>query len=82
MTSKEKASWVKGVILSGTYKGKTVEVQFGKPLKILVDDKDITNCLVSLRISIDVDGHLIYLKLAELDYSQVPPEVGKNGRVV
>ena len=65
-------SYVVAKIENGYYKGRTVKVQFGKPMKILVDGKDVTNVLVSLNIRLDVHGQRIFLELAELDYSQIP----------
>ena len=67
-------SWIKGVITEGQYKGKPIEVKFGKPLKILCDGRDITGKLIALRIDLDVHGQVVYLKLAEENYSQVPSE--------
>lgn len=74
----EKKSWIKGVILEGKYEGKPIEIQFGKPLKILCEGKDITKSLIALRIDLSARGHLIYLKLVEENYSQVPKEAWKN----
>lgn len=70
----KRMSWVKGMIEEGVYKGKPIEVQFGKPIKILCDGKDITKAVVALHIELSVNGQMIYLKIAELDYSQVPSE--------
>ena len=57
-------------ILNGVYTGKNVEVTFGKPIKITVDKQDVSKALISLNISLSHRGHVIYLELAELDYSQ------------
>ena len=67
-------SWIKAKITEGQYKGKPIEVYFGKPLKILCDGKDITNCLMALHIKLDVEGQVVFLKIAELKWSQVPSE--------
>jgi len=67
-------NWIKATITEGSYRGKPVEVQFGKHMKILCDGKDITNYLMSLHIVFDVKGQVLYLKIAEMKYSQVPPE--------
>ena len=65
---------IKATITEGSYKGKPLEVQFGKPMKILCAGKDITNDLLALTIQFDVYGHVVYLKLIENNYSQVPHE--------
>ena len=69
-----KENWIKANISEGSYKGKPIEVQFGKPLKILCAGKDITKSLIALHIKLDADGQVLYLKIAEMENSQVPSE--------
>lgn len=73
-----KDNWIKADIKEGSYKGKPIEVQFGRPLKILCDGKDITKSLIALHIKLDADGQVLYLKVAEMENSQVPSETWKK----
>jgi hypothetical protein len=57
-------------IESGLYKGRTVTVHFGRPLKIMCGKEDITSIMMELHIEISARGQILHLKLAELDYSQ------------
>ena len=68
----ELENWIQAAVLKGNYKGKTIEVEFGKPLKILCDGKDITNVVVALRVDLSQHGQIIYLKIAETRPSQFP----------
>jgi len=65
-------SVIEAEIKKGKYKGRTVKIQFGKPLKVMVDGKDVSDVLMKLQIEIGVHGQFVILQLAELDYSQVP----------
>ena len=67
-----KENLIRAKIEDGAYKGKPLVVNFGRPLKVLIDGKDITEWLVALNIRLDASGQVVYLKLAELNYSQVP----------
>ena len=69
-----KTNWIKATITEGTYKGKPIEVQFGKQMKIMCAGKDITNYLMALHIKLDADGQVLYLKIVEMENSQVPSE--------
>ena len=63
-------SWIVGKIESGEYRGKTIKVKFGKPLKVLCAGKDITDVTLEVHVSLTAHGHVIELKIAELGYSQ------------
>ena len=65
---------IRGKVEEGVYQGKSIEVHFGRPMKILVDGKDVTEYLVALQINLDANGQVIYLTIAEMAYSQVPPK--------
>jgi len=66
----EKSNWIEAKIEKGIYNGKTVEVYFGKPFKILVDGQNISDVLMELHIDVTIHGQTLRLKIAELDYSQ------------
>jgi hypothetical protein len=63
-------TWIIGRIESGEYRGKTIKVKFGKPLKVLCAGKDITNVTMEIHVSLSTRGQIIAVKIAELDYSQ------------
>jgi len=68
-----------GQITEGIYVGMPIEIHFGKPLKILLDGKDVTQWLVSLNIKLDSRiGQLVTLEFAELSYSQFPEPKAKR----
>ena len=67
-------NWIEAIIAKGNYKGKKIEVKFGKPLKILCNGEDISDAIIALRIDLSVSGQIIYLKIAEEHWSQFSGE--------
>lgn len=68
--SEKRTRWIIGKIEQGEYRGRTIKVKFGKPLKVLCAGKDITDVVMELHVSLTSKGQTIAVKIAELDYSQ------------
>ena len=54
---------IKATITEGVYKGKPVEVQFGKNMKITCVGVDTMDYVVELHIQLDGHGQVVLLKL-------------------